>query len=343
MKKTVMIITGLKMASVENETVKLQNVFTEKGHRCDIYKCDLDRPERSKIPRYDIAVWWTPFLPQFLSRQKPWLNYLKEQVAISYFVIEGTVTGISPFRKWLEWQYVVTPSRFAKTCLEEMRVKVREVIPHQVDPNPPIDHVYGRAWRERFPSSKQVLLYNGSPICRKALPKLRRAIDIVSEKRSDFTMVFHTDNVKAPFHTPIHELNGINTVIEGDFPHLSLSQALAKMKYADIIVHPARTEGFGLPVLEALNLGKTLVCVNAPGVNEIASPENSFMVTKTRDARLEWPNFVSFKTVDYEPGDLAEQIILALDASPEIREAKRQAGLATAAKFFHTYDRFTEF
>jgi len=279
----------------------------------------------------------------YFSRQQKWLCSQKEDITISYYVIEGRVFGVPSYRKWLEWQYIVTPSHFVKSCIAEMGVKVREVIPHQVDPNPIIDHAYGKQWRAKFPTSKKVLLYNGSQIGRKALPKLRQAINILSQKRNDFVMVFHTDNVRASFHTPANDLEGANTVVEREFPHLPLPQALAKMFYADIIVHPAVCEGFGLPILEALNMGKILVCINAYGVNEIANPSNSFMVQTVRYTTLKWNGHIEFKAVDYDPSDLADQISLALDSHREELDAKRLAGLQTAERFYHSYDRFTDF
>jgi glycosyltransferase involved in cell wall biosynthesis len=246
------------------------------------------------------------------------------------------------WKDWVNWQYIVTPSKFSKSQIEAMGFTVKEVIPHQIPSIMPIDHEYGKTWRVKFPPNKKILLYNGSQILRKALPSLKLAIDMLSKKRDDFIMVYHTDKQNMPFHTPIWELNGKNSVIETDFPHLPILQVYAKMNYADIIVHPAVVEGFGLPVLETLNLGKPLVCINAPGVNEIANSKNSFMVQNVIRTTLKWQNYINFPVVEYKPDDLANEIENALDAKPETLEEKKIAGLETAKRYYNTYKRFTE-
>jgi hypothetical protein len=58
---------------------------------------------------------------------------------------------------------------------------------------------------------------------------------------------------------------------------------------------------------------------------------------------LKWPGYLDFQISDYEPKDLAEQIELALDATPKILENKRVNGLMDAKRFNHTYDKFLKF
>lgn len=341
--KNALLIIGSGMASILNEAYKIQSAFHDRGIPCDLAFFNRDAPNKTRVQRYDLAIWWTPFLPMFILPQKRWLNLSKTNIALSYYVIEGTVKGVESCKRWLSWQYIITPSNFVRSNLEMMGVQVKEVIPHQVWSSMPINHEYGRTWRHKFPRDKQILLYNGSQIERKALPKLREAINILSAKRSDFLMVFHTDNLNIGHHTKVKDLEGSNTVIETEFPHIPIENAFAKMFYSDIIIHPAITEGFGLPILEALNMGKRLVCVNAFGVNEIADPKNSYMVMNTRETRLEWKGYISFRVMDYDPKDLAEQIAIALDDTKEGIAEKQANALKTAQRFHHTYERFTQF
>ena len=341
--KSVLIITGLGMQSVTNECLKIKETFLKKGYECDLIYYQKTPPSRTPKPKYDLTIWFTPLLPMYMPVQRRYLNIGKTNLVLNYYVIEGIVHHMKPYLKWLEWQYIATPSNFAKSCLEEMGIKVKEVIPHQINNPMSIDFQYGKKWRSKFPSDKKILLYNGSQIVRKALWKLNEAIKILSARRNDFLMVYHTDNINAPYHTPIRQLNAPNTVIETDFCKLSLSQVYGKMYFSDIIVHPAFTEGFGLPVLEALALEKPLVCINAYGVNEIANPKNSFMVTNTKPSTLEWKGYLTFKIMDYEPRDLADKIEEALDASKDIIDDKLANARETVKKFVNTYDRFTKF
>ena len=336
--RQVAIVTGRNMASVELEAGKICQTFRDKGDQAEIFQFDVVGVKR----HFDLIVWWTPLIPHWMVSQQFWLRPSNCSRCISYFVIEGYVMTMSVWKDWIKWQYIVTPSKFSKSQIEAMGFTVKEVIPHQIPSIMPIDHEYGKTWREKFPTNKKILLYNGSQILRKSLPSLKLAIDMLSKKRDDFIMVYHTDKQNMPFHTPISELQGKNSIIETDFPYLPISKAYAKMSYADIIIHPAIVEGFGLPVLEALNLGKPLVCINAPGVNEIANPKNSFMVQKVMRTTLEWQNYIKFPVVQYKPDDLADQIELALDATSTTLDEKKTAGLETAKRYYNTYKRFTE-
>jgi len=339
----VLIVSGRGMVSVKNECLKIQKTFLKKGYACDFVLYQETSPRRTPNPHYSLTIWFTPLLPMYMPVQRLWLRSEKTDLCVSYYVIEGIVHGIKPYLRWLRWQYIATPSKFVKSNLEEMGIPVREIIPHQLPDPMPINLTYGYKWRSRLPKNKRILLYVGSQIVRKGLPKLNEAIKILSRRRDDFVMVYHTDNVKAPHHTPINSLDAPNTVVETDFGRIGLPEVYAKMYYADFIIHPALTEGFGLPVLEALALGKPLVCVNAYGVNEIANPENSFMVTEVTPSTYKWGNYLTFKIADYEPQALADAIDEALSSPKETLEAKITAGLETTRKFKNTYEKFTKF
>jgi len=341
--KNVIIITGKGMVSVFNECQKIKQTITKKGYNCDLVLYQTTSPHRTPSPRYSLAIWFTPLLPMYMPIQRLWLRRSICDKCVSYYVIEGIVHGIRPYLSWLKWQYIITPSKFVKRNLEEMGISVKEVIPHQLPDPMPINLTYGYNWRRKLPKNKRILLYVGTQIVRKGLPKLNEAIKILSKRRNDFVMVYHTDNVKNPYHTPIEKLDAPNTVVETDFGRIGLPEVYAKMYFSDFIVHPALTEGFGLPVLEALALGKPLVCVNAYGVNEIANPKNSFMVTEVKPSTLKFWNTVTFKIMDYSPEALADKIDEALSSTKEELEAKITAGLETTQKFKNTYQKFTKF
>jgi glycosyltransferase involved in cell wall biosynthesis len=79
------------------------------------------------------------------------------------------------------------------------------------------------------------------------------------------------------------------------------------------LVHPARTEGFGLTVLEAMAMGTPVIAARAPATVEVAGSAVRY----------------------FEPGDVpglaAEMRLLAGD--PAARQALAQAGLARAGEF----------
>jgi glycosyltransferase involved in cell wall biosynthesis len=328
------------MASVENEANKIAEAFRQNGHSVDVVQ--FDRP-RSVHKDYDLAVWWTPLLANFFRELFIWDRPMHFKKMVIYTVIEGTHSRIRSYVNEINRHTVVTPSRFVKRVCESLGINVSGVIPHQIDNNLPIDYEFGKKWREKFPKDKKILIYNGSQIMRKALPKLRRAIDILSQRRSDFVMVFHTDNVDFMRHTKVRDLMGVNTVVETDFQHIGLAETYGKMMFSDVVVQPSVCEGFGLPVAEALALGKRLVCVNAPAVNEIADQGNSWVVMNVSPMPLEWRDWITFWAVDYDPSDLAEQIDLCLDAKADEVENKKAEGFKAVQKLHGSYKAFLKY
>jgi len=333
----ILIITGKGMASVTNVYTKMKEVFVKEGHNVDIMF--FDEPKKNRLI-YDFAIYWCPFTEYFIRKLTLWFSKYVCKLMVCYTVIEGYVPHVRLRRHILRRHYIITPSQFCKRLIEEQGISVKEVIPHQLDTPLPVNHNYGKRWRSRFPKKKKILLYNGGSINRKGLMNLRRAIDILSKWRDDFIMVFHMDDVDWKWNTKVREVQGVNTVVEPEFGMLPLPQVYAKMFYSDVIVHPAKGEGFGLPIAEALALGKPLVCINAPAVNEIATPENSWMVMNVWPEELRWADNVVFKAVDYSPRDLALQINLCLDASEDEKTAKRMRGYQAVRRLKDTYKRF---
>ncbi len=333
------IATDPRAQSVYNEALKIKRVFEAHGFSTEILDI-FSRPSK----RYDGLIFWSPFTHSAISQIFKWDNGRTAGRVIYYFVIEGVLLGGYIHSMWLgaAWKkYIATPSVFAKSMVEKgCLCPVREVIPHQIDPDPPVDHEYGKRWRSRF-GDKKVILYNGSNIVRKGLWKLREAIDILSKRRRDFVVVIHTSDVRLPMHTPVSSLYTVNTIVEPEFGKLSMDKVYAKMLYTDYVVLPSLVEGFGLPVLEALNLGKPVITIDTYGVNEIVDPSNSFMVTRTRDTWISWM-FILFKARDYDPQDLADTMDQALSASREEIQDKVARGKEKAARYHNTYKRFVE-
>jgi glycosyltransferase involved in cell wall biosynthesis len=333
---SVALLSDRECVSIFNEAEKISRVLSAEGFSVKYER--YDRP-RSISDKYDAALWVVPLLACYFQHLFVWRIADKVGKQVIYTVTEGVHHRLRPFIDEINKATVITPSKFAERACNHQGVHVDDVIPHQMPEELPIDHEYGKRWRSSLPPSKKVLIYNGSQVLRKGLWKLKEAVDILSKKRSDFVMVFHTDNIENPWHTPTKALKGVNTVVETDFGRLDISKVYAKMAYADVVVHPAMCEGFGLPVAEALTLGKPLICINAPAVNEIASPQNSWMVTEVHPCALEWPYWMTFFAVDYDSRHLAEQIELCLDAKREEIEEKKAKGFEAVKRLHNSYKR----
>ena len=329
------------IVSVMNEAIKMKKTFEKYGCQADIIDYTRLQPVY-RIPRYDKAIFWAPYTGGEISHLYRFWNPRFTARMVSYYVIEGISATVGFHLPFLKMQYIVTPSNFSKECIELTGVKVKEVIPHQADEKLDVDDAFGIAWRNKYPKDKKLIVYIGNPIKRKGLIELRQAVNILSRRRNDFHVVIHTANEPALQGYNINILRHQNITLELEFGKIPKRQALAKMKYADIYVQPSKGEGFGLPVLEALQLGKPLVCINAPGVNEIANHENSFMVEPYEFVTVNYYPSIMFREVNYRPEDLADKIEEALDAPKDVIEEKKQKGFETVERFRNTYKRFVE-
>jgi len=334
------ILHRADLISVHEEALKMKATFEDEGWETDIIHYPKLTSISPNFKTYDKAIFWTAYTPFEVGSHRRFWNYRFSHSLISYYVIEGIAKHMQSQQTFLNQQYIVTPSLFAKECIELTGVKVKEVIPHQVDENQNIDHDFGVKWRDKYPHDKKLITYIGNPIRRKGLLELREATDILSKKRNDFHVIIHTANQPTLQGYKITQLQHPNITLELEFTKIPKSQALAKMYYSDIYVHPAKSEGFGLPVLEALQLKKPLVCINAPAVNEIATPKNSFMTPYYEYVNATYYPNIIFREVNYYPKDLAFQLELALTSSKDDIENKIAEGLKTVQRFRCTYKRF---
>jgi colanic acid/amylovoran biosynthesis glycosyltransferase len=101
--------------------------------------------------------------------------------------------------------------------------------------------------------------------------------------------------------------------LEGAVDHATVRERLA---WADVLVHPSATEGFGNAVLEAQAAGIPVVCSDADGLPDNVEPGVTGIVVARRD-----------------PEALADALA-ALAADPARRDAMGAAGRARVAEHF---------
>ena len=233
---------------------------------------------------------------------------------VHYYVIEGVLTRR---RTWPK-RRIVAPSNFAKRCIELSGGSVERVVSHQVDPEVNEDMV--RKWREKLPKNKPLLVYVGSNIMRKGLDLLERAGYILRDRGVKCSIIVFTDNHRAPFHYNVDNMFNEPPFIKLiGFGKHRREEVWALIKASDALIHPAYVEGFGLPVAEAVMLKVPVICLNAPGVNELVSPRTSFMVTSCQEWRARWGVELEFQGATCDPRDLADMVEVFLDASSDVR------------------------
>jgi glycosyltransferase involved in cell wall biosynthesis len=98
-----------------------------------------------------------------------------------------------------------------------------------------------------------------------------------------------------------------------EMPFLTRPELAAMYRRADVLLLCSETEGFGLPVLEAMASGLSVVARNLPAVREVAGEAVQFV-----DGQ--------------DPQAFAAAVVAVLRDAP-VREAMRRRGLERAAMF----------
>jgi glycosyltransferase involved in cell wall biosynthesis len=266
--------------------------------------------------------------------------------AIYYGVVEGPAIGINDIQKAYLQKRIVTPSNFAKEMLEETGIQVKDVIPHGFIPE---DYAFRgdlvHAITERF-KGKKLLYYLSSGIKRKGITPLIEAMSIVAKKHPDALLYLDVlpQFVEQHWQT-VQKLNlEKNVVIEGNFGNMPKEIVVAKYHAADLIIHAAFSEGFGVPICEAMLCQKAPIVVNAPPMNEHVDESCGWLVPFDH---VEWENYlniVNIKEHVFKPEAFAEAIIDALDHPEEIKEKGVKAYEKAVSKYHYTktYKRFLE-
>src|SRR5262245_54801147 len=163
------------------------------------------------------------------------------------------------------------------------------------------------------------VLYLGGIDARKDVPLLLEAFGkVVAQRKDPVVLVLAGHVLNAPEYPAL--LERARALGIGDrmrvLEFVPLEHLAMLMSAARVFAFPSRSEGFGLPPLEAMACGTPVVCTTGGALGEVVG-----------DAALTSP-----------PGDVttfAAQLVRALDDEP-LRETLRQRGLARAATFTWT-------
>lgn len=286
-----------------------------------------------------------------------WPRYLYDILRLTAFsarahTIYGPVDG--PFQLNVNFFGILknlrlaTPSQWCKDRIEQgppaTGCKVAGVFPHAIDPDV---FAFSKAeiqeQRNKWlpASSERVVFFaNLNPLSRKGFPQLVQAIRSLQKRLGDkFILVLHTGKKTALNFAP-DLARTPNIIIEDQYNTLPFRRIALKYVASDVYVHPSLQEGFGLPILEAIASGKAVICVDAGAMNEIVSPKEAWMISVSEVKKEKWKNGAIAWLHQYNPGELADCMELAI-TDPEARKEKSEAALERS-KDFNYQDVYTK-
>jgi glycosyltransferase involved in cell wall biosynthesis len=229
-----------------------------------------------------------------------------------YATIEGIpYPDIAKCFNLTEARYVAN-SHFTRDCLVKVGWNVIDVVHHAYDQDE-VTHAKPMAQRYRAKMEKDFpgrvkFTYVGRDDHRKQLDRLMKAIDILNEKVPDkYVLFMHTDTKRAK------EFEKPNVYITGQFGTASHIEVLALMGACDFYITPSVSEGFGVPVLESIAMGRPVVCNRMPPLTEFT--DEKVAIYFDYDYEEFWKTTADqyFHMHMYSPEALADAMLRAID------------------------------
>jgi len=203
------------------------------------------------VSRYWRYVWWT-------------------HKHIYYGVTEGPPI-LSPFNKSAALNMrLIVPSEYVKWELEQAGLRVDGVIPHGVEIGAIRSVPRNNEWRSIF-GDRFVCLYVAHRNIRKGFRELCEAWKMTRASRDDnVLLVLHTSrkpNVLSGEDYIIPEEG--NIVVTDNVHKLDRESLYGLYRAADLYIHGALAEGFGIPIIEAIAAGVPVITLDAKPMSEL--------------------------------------------------------------------------
>jgi glycosyltransferase involved in cell wall biosynthesis len=167
----------------------------------------------------------------------------------------------------------------------------------------------------RIRDGAPVLLHVGSTIARKRIDVLLETFARVRTRVPDARLV-RIGGAFTPTQEALARRLGVATAITV-MPYVEREAVAEAYRGASLVLLPSESEGFGLPVVEAMACGTPVVASDLPVLREIGGTAATYAPVADPDR---W-------------AELVETLLTERSASPDAWEGRRRAALARAAGF----------
>jgi len=303
-----LIVTSHKAVSLQrvakdiSDVLKMNNVSTAVHLGYSLNMSYLTSFNSVLIVMTFDTVWAVPYFYMFWELRK---RGVKSEF---YTTIEGKPVETSS-TTWIKRDLdFIANSQYTKEMLVAEGFRIKDVIYHGVDMEL-ADSVRGdttliKGWINRDPE-KFVVGYIAGCYSRKGHDVLNEVAKLVYEKDRDIEfIVLTTEECEELYGAP-------NVQVYPLFGKLNDMQILELYNLFDIYAQASLSEGFGMPVLEALAMGKLVVHPDYKPLSEITTEETSIRVRVLTKSYLDENTGVRYELHLYAPKAFAEAILKA--------------------------------
>lgn len=291
---------------------------------------DVTKHTPPEVGRYALNLWFYPqhSITQYLDRLP---ELLAGRYSIAYLVYEMLPLSLLHRRAMLYFDEIWTPSRFSADLLALYTDKPITVIPHPitVKPHP--------AQRQRFglPEHRWMVLISFHALSVEQRKNSRGALRAFQQTFAHLApeqrplIVLKTQRLAELEPALYQQLQGQVTELGGKLIDETLTHEdmLELMNCADVYLSLHRAEGFGIPLAEAMGLGKLVIATGYSGNLHFMNADNSYLV----NYRLIQEKLETDETVLWAEADESHAAYLLRYAYEHPEEARALAERAQAS------------
>ena len=343
----VLIITSPNSVSLQKVSNDIARVFNERKDELGITKADVSLARVAKPSTYkdvDLAIVVMTFDPTYIRGYAfiPWLLRQRGKNAVLYTTTEGKVLHAQG-DEWIARDLTaIANSQYTAERLAEYGMKTDGIIYHGVD----VEKIQSlsesrQTIRENLGFSEDdfVVGYIAGCYNRKGHDKFGQAIQEVTKRDPTIKFVILTQPKCVEYYG-----GNENVITIPKFGLLDEEEVHQLYHAFDLYAQASLSEGFGIPVLEALSAGVPVVHADYKPLTEITDEITSFRVPVRERKFIRETGSIKYELHLYNPHEFAEAIINAKEAVLSDREGYREKAIERARQFdmHKVYNSFIE-